>query len=215
MSDHYPPGPKGHFLLGAIPEFMADPFEACKKAVTFGDVVHLRMLHKHAYLLNNPADVHHVLVEAADKYYKDQQSKTALKPWIGNGLFVNDGVSWRKQHKLVQPAFHHKRFQGYMDIVIQVTEAMLDGWTAGQQFDLKTIFTDITLPVVVKTLLAVLMTTLQLPSKLPPCALGAANASVGTAPLVARRATAAVAKNERKIFRISLLRFSECDWVEA
>src|ERR1700686_1061583 len=57
---------------------------------------------------------------------------------------------------------------------------------------------------------SVLITTLQLPTKLP-----AATASVGTLAPAISMAEKAVATIDRKKFLMGSLRFSECDWVEA
>ena len=67
MTTKQPPSPKGNFLLGNLPEYRKDSLGYERYlAKTFGDVVHIRWVNRHAYLVSHPDDVRQVLVEQAD-----------------------------------------------------------------------------------------------------------------------------------------------------
>ena len=58
------------------------------------------------YIITDPALVHEVLVVKNDKFEKAQLLRDAVGAFLGKGLLTNEGESWKRQRKLVQPAFH-------------------------------------------------------------------------------------------------------------
>jgi cytochrome P450 len=52
------------------------------------------------------------------------------------GLLSMNGVQHRQQRRLMTPAFHRQRIEGYRDAMVAITERTLDGWQAGQQHDI-------------------------------------------------------------------------------
>lgn len=148
----YPPGPKGHIVLGSITDLLSDAFGTLTSAAQLGDIAHLRLLHKHAYVLNRPDIVYKVLAQEADKFYKDDSMKGALKPWLGNGLLINDGSPWRAQRKLVQPAFHHSRIQSYLNTMVFYVEELAKHWQPDHQINVKQEMSKLALSIVGKAL---------------------------------------------------------------
>jgi cytochrome P450 len=121
-------------------------------ARTYGDVVKLRFAERHAYFISNPADVHKVLVQDADKFQKAPIYRVLLTRFLGNGLLTSEGDFWKRQRKLAQPAFHTKRVQTYAETMVDTTEALLASWTAGDTRDINHDMMRLTLTVVVKAL---------------------------------------------------------------
>ncbi len=92
MATQQPPTPKGHFLLGHISGYQEDMLGYEKQlARTYGDVVHIRWLNRHAYLISNPDDIQQVLVDDADKFNKAPIYRNLLSQFLGNGLLTSDG----------------------------------------------------------------------------------------------------------------------------
>src|SRR5207247_11379180 len=62
------------------------------------------------YSVNDPALVKYFLQENQHNY-DNRQTPTLLKlrPLLGRGLVLNEGESWLRQRRLMQPAFHRKR----------------------------------------------------------------------------------------------------------
>lgn len=107
------------------------------------------------YVISDPALVHEILVERPMEFHKADLAKQAVGPFAGNGLFTNEGDSWRRQRKLAQPAFHHARIEAYGTTMVQQTQALLDAWQDGEMRDIADEMTKLTLSVVNKTLFSV------------------------------------------------------------
>lgn len=153
MGNQKPPMPEGHWLLGHLSGYQEDSLKYEKYiAKTFGDVVHIRWLNRHAYQVSHPDDVRKVLVDEADKFIKAPIYKLLLSQFLGNGLLTSDGDFWRRQRKLAQPAFHYKRIQTYAQVMVDYTLRMLEGWQPGEARDINHDMMRLTLSVVSKTL---------------------------------------------------------------
>ena len=153
MAKLTPPTPPGNLILGHLDNYRRDPlgYEA-HIAGTYGDIVHMRWVNRHAYFVSHPDYVRQVLVDEADKYYKAPIYRTLLSYFLGNGLLTSDGDFWRRQRKLAQPAFHTRRIQSYADTMVGYTERLLDQWQAGQTRDINRDMMRLTLGIVAKTL---------------------------------------------------------------
>jgi cytochrome P450 len=124
-----PPGPRGSPLLGSAGVIRRDPLAAyTDMARQYGDVVRVRFLIWPTYLLFHPDAVRHVLQEKHSNYGKDLYTYRMLKPVVGNGLVTNDGPSWLRQRRLMQPLFHRQRLAGFGEIATSASDRMLDGW---------------------------------------------------------------------------------------
>src|SRR5258708_4863791 len=148
-----PPVAKGHLLWGQIPGHQKDPLGyPMTLARTYGDIVHERFAHRHAYLITGPDAIRQVLVEEADKFQKAPVYRKLLSRFLGNGLLTSEGDFWRRQRKLSQPAFHSKRIQAYAQTMVDYTEQLLGGWQPGQVRDINKDMMRLTLNIVAKCL---------------------------------------------------------------
>ena len=67
----FPPGPRGHWLLGSLPERQKTPLKLFMNgALNYGGIVHHRMAFLHVFQLNDPEMIRHVLQENARNYIK-------------------------------------------------------------------------------------------------------------------------------------------------
>ena len=71
---------------------------------------------------------------------------------LGNGLLLSEGEFWRRQRKLIQPAFHQGRIAAYAEIMVGYTQRMLASWSDGQALDIHEAMMRLTLGIVAKTL---------------------------------------------------------------
>ena len=104
------------------------------------------------YLINHPDLLHQVLVEDAPKYYKSRLTKELLKPSLGDGLLISDGEHWKRQRKLIQPAFHAGRIAAYAETMVEFAERAVAAWQPGQTRRIDHDMMALTLDIVVKTL---------------------------------------------------------------
>src|SRR5262245_19637049 len=153
MAKLIPPSPPGNLILGHLGNYRADPMGYERHvARTYGDIVHMRWVNRHAYFVNHPDYVRQVLVDNADQYYKAPIYRTLLSYFLGNGLLTSDGDFWRRQRKLAQPAFHSRRIPTYAETMVAYTERLLAQWQPGQTRDMNHDMMRLTLGIVAKTL---------------------------------------------------------------
>jgi cytochrome P450 len=62
-------------------------------------------------------------------YIKGERIKIT-SPLIGNGLFASEGEFWRRQRRMMQPAFHRKEIDKIADIMVEVIQETMSGWEA-------------------------------------------------------------------------------------
>lgn len=146
-----PPSPKGHFIRGHLPELRRDWIgflTACAR--DYGGVVLLRFGNRTVYFVAAPDAIETVLVTKSRDVIKNfalRKSRTVL----GNGLLTSEGDFWRRQRRLMQPAFHRQRIAGYGTRIVEMTEQMLESWKHGQVRDIHADMMELTLYIISKT----------------------------------------------------------------
>ena len=117
----------------------------------YGPVSYARLSGRPHFLLTEPADVEHVLITNHRSYSKGaiQAREASL---FGNGLLLSEGEFWRRQRRIMQPAFHRRRVEQYAGIMTAATERLLAGWRDGSTRDIHHDMMRLTLEVVVEVL---------------------------------------------------------------
>ena len=101
-----------------------DPFRFLTDLVRReGDVARYRAGSEPAFLVNEPDLIKRVLADNASNYSKATAINSAFKRAIADGLLTSEGPLWRRQRRLMQPAFHRDRLSA---LAAQMTEATLD-----------------------------------------------------------------------------------------
>jgi cytochrome P450 len=119
----------------------------------YGDFVTLPgPFYQPGFLLNNPDLLYEVLVKQADKFQKPPLFKKVFASAFGNGLFLSEGDFWKRQRRLAQPAFHHKRIQAYAAGMVNHTQRLLEAWQDGQLRQIDAEMHTLTLKIVVDAL---------------------------------------------------------------
>ena len=147
-----PPGPKGLPIVGNMFEPRGDAIRYFTKCIReYGDIVFLRFLGVPMCLVNRPDCIESVLVTQHNNFEKSKDYR-ALRRVLGNGLLTSEGVFWRRQRKLVQPAFHQGRIAAYAEVMVAYTERMVASWKHGEGLDVHEAMMRLTLDIVAKTL---------------------------------------------------------------
>jgi cytochrome P450 len=147
-----PPGPKGYPLFGNVFEPRGDSIGYLTRcAREYGDIVFFRFLGVPACFVNRPDYIESVLVTQNNNFVKSKDYR-AMRRVLGNGLLLSEGEFWRRQRKLIQPAFHQDRIAAYADIMTGYTQRMLSSWNDGQALDIHEAMMHLTLGIVAKTL---------------------------------------------------------------
>lgn len=146
------PSPKGQFLIGHTLQYMRDPLGFLTRvAREHGDMVRLRLGDTTTIQLSNPDDISEVLRNHPEDFIKDRLTRI-LDPVIGQGLLTSEGTFWRRQRKLIQPAFTHQAIQRYGQVMVDFAEQRGGAWKLGQTIDVHAEMMSLTLEIVAKTL---------------------------------------------------------------
>ncbi len=149
---HLPPGPKGRFLIGHLPEINRDPLHYTLQCVReYGDVVGWQFGPFPAITLNHPDLVEQVLVTQVRNFVKSSVYRRGLRI-LGNGLLTSEGEFWQRQRRLVQPAFHQERIAAYAQVMVAYANQLLDQWQDGEIRDVHQDMMSLTSQIASKTL---------------------------------------------------------------
>lgn len=114
---------------------------------TFGPIMLTRM-GPYAYcFVNDPALAHEALVVKGKSFQKDPRMPRLLRSVDGDGLVVSEGELWKKQRRMLQPAFHRKRIAGYAAKMVEQSSLIFDRWVAGGVRDIKKDMIDLAIAV--------------------------------------------------------------------
>ena len=150
-----PAGPKGPFLIGISPLATGDQLKSLSDwARDYGDIYHCRFLIYHVYFINHPDLIEQVLVTQHRKFMKGRALQ-ANRELFGNGLLSSEGEVWQKQRRLIQPAFHRARIQGYGRTMVECTLRAMESFAAGQERDAHQDMMALTLDIAARTLFSV------------------------------------------------------------
>ena len=125
-----PPGPRTLSPLGEGIALLRDPIGLTLEMWhRYGDVVRFRTPFGPTHLLLHPDHVKQVLQEKPRIYTKKLPNRQSIQPLFGDALpFANDGTTWRRQRRLMQPSFQHQRLAGFGQLMTEATVAMLERW---------------------------------------------------------------------------------------
>ena len=110
-----PPGPRGNWLLGSMPDFLDDSLGYLRRmAQDYGDVVRYRVAHMTWYQVNHPDGIARILQENNRNYSKGALTLGILRPVAGDGLFLS----------------HEERYQASVEFT-RIWRRVLEirGWT--------------------------------------------------------------------------------------
>lgn len=104
------------------------------------------------FFSRNPHFLGYTLQKNQRNYTKSKIQTKDLKKYVGNGLLTNEGDYWRKQRKLIQPAFHKKQLALLLETMEAVIKAEVDQIPVGREIDIFPICNDLAFKVVAKSL---------------------------------------------------------------
>lgn len=150
-----PPGPAAGTLTRAqtLVGFLGDPLEFVKgRFDRYGDIYYVPNKAGGFYVMKHPDHIHAVLVTHAAKMRKEHQAFELLSKVVGEGLLTTDGDVWRRQRRMVQPAFAQARLATYATTMVDESMRTVSQWRAGETLDVSRAMMELTLRVVCRTL---------------------------------------------------------------
>jgi cytochrome P450 len=160
MARTYPPGPNdwclGFFTMKKMLRDILGFYQEAQRK--YGDTIYMRLGPFRDYTFFHPDQIKEILVTKAKQFIKLRSQMAVLAQWDGNGLVLSEGDFWLRQRRLVQPAFHSKRFGRYGEIMVDCVQRLLKTWEdrlareGSLEVDFNDAMTDLTLDIVSRTL---------------------------------------------------------------
>lgn len=149
------PKPDGLPIFGDVIPFARNPLKFFQDLAPKGDVIQFADVPVDAFLFLHPDQVRDVLI-TFNRNLQPGPGNAWLRRVLGDGLLTNEVHASHLAHRrLVQPAFHRERINGYARSMITAAEATARQWEHGQDLDAGHAMMEVTLRIVSKTLLDV------------------------------------------------------------
>jgi cytochrome P450 len=134
--------------------FVVDPLgTVARRFAHFGDAYRVHQPSSELFAFRHPDHIKDVLVTNAADFDKQHSAFKTLSTLLGDALLTSDGERWRRQRRLVQPAFAKSRLQQYSEVMVE--EAAVAAERLAQQprkLDLSHELNALTLRIVTRTL---------------------------------------------------------------
>ncbi|MDB5550938.1 MAG: cytochrome [Rhizobium sp.] len=107
------------------------------------------------YFLTQPDIVNRILGADVALYPKSDLMGTILYQILGNGVFVSNGEVWKRQRRMMNPAFEFARISEVFPLMMQAAEAMkarLDAVADGREVSIDFEMTHVTADIIFRTI---------------------------------------------------------------
>lgn len=84
-----------------------------------------------SYLCNDPALIRRVLNDRPDDFPKSDRIREGLAPLLGNSVFVTNGDVWKRQRRIIDPAFEGGRLRDTFPAILAAGQAAASRLTPG------------------------------------------------------------------------------------
>jgi cytochrome P450 len=118
-----------------------------------GDIFRLNIgLGKSVLFCRDASLLQHALQKNQKNYTKSKIQTKDLAKYVGKGLLTSEGEHWKKQRKLIQPAFHKSQLVLLLDTIQQTILTELKNIKTGKPIDIFPVFNDLAFQTVVKSI---------------------------------------------------------------
>jgi cytochrome P450 len=88
-----------------------------------------RVLTRSIFVCNSPQTVAQAFIDHHESFErKTPQMRHALKPLLGDGLFISDGQTWARRRRIVAPVVHVSRLPLFTPIIIETVAERAERW---------------------------------------------------------------------------------------
>ena len=148
------PAPRGLPLLGHIPELSRDPLGYfLRNGRAFPQIVRLDLGPRQMILVSHPDQVKYILQDNNKNFAKGYDT---ARPVLGNGLVTAEGEEWRRERRLMQPAFNRSSLLELLPMMVSSTQEALEDWQRrsanGQALDMARELMFLTQTIIVRTM---------------------------------------------------------------
>ncbi|WP_406274237.1 cytochrome P450 [Nocardia sp. NBC_00881] len=150
---HTPPS------AGVRPGLIRDPFRFVMDAAARHDgLVRIGAGPLETYIVSHPEYVRRILVTNAANYVKGSLMKP-FRTALGNGLVTSEGEHWKRQRRLMQPAFHAAQLRTMEGHITACVERAVQRWESAADAGRAVNFLDDCIELNVEIVLGVLFST--------------------------------------------------------
>lgn len=110
-----------------------------------------------SYLVNEPALVQTVLKQRPDDFPKSNRIGEGLRPLLGDSVFLTNGETWKRQRRIIDPAFEGGRLRESFPAMWDAAEAMAARLErhAGQEIEIEAETSHAAADVIFRTLFSI------------------------------------------------------------
>ena len=111
-----------------------------------------------SYLINDPALIREVLTDHPEAYPKSDRISAGLRPLLGNSVFLTNGEVWKRQRRIIDPAFEGGRLRDTFPGILAAADAgvaRLAGQADGTPQEIEAITSHIAADVIFRTLFSI------------------------------------------------------------
>lgn len=160
MAIQFPPGPQDWMLgMRTMARMKADVLGTYSELHrNYGDTVCFRVGPYRLYLFFHPEQVRELLVTQSKSFIRQPHVMNVFAQWNGQSILITEGDQWARQRRLVQPAFHPRRFEEYGRTIVSIVRQLIDSWASSVdrdgfvEIDADRVMTGLTLRIICKTL---------------------------------------------------------------
>jgi cytochrome P450 len=129
-----PPGPSDPYEIGAFDDAIDRMLGWFHE---HGDTYRVFAPGRNAWtwVIQHPDDVKRVLVSNHRNYTKGV-GIDRVKLLLGNGIMTSEGEFWRRQRRMMQPAFHRKVIEKFASVILDASDRTLARWASAADADL-------------------------------------------------------------------------------
>ncbi len=113
----------------------------------------IKVLSRQVFICNSPDTVRHAFVTGNASFErKSPQMRNALRPLLGDGLFISDGETWRTRRRIVAPIVHGSRMPDFAPLMVEAAAEVRDRWAGLATVDALSEMAHLTAEIICRTI---------------------------------------------------------------
>jgi cytochrome P450 len=116
------------YILKRLNKVRGNAIAAWPKFCYKRELVTFRVFRTSLFIINHPPSIQRVMATNGKNYVKSPMNTQALKPLLGDGLFVSEGELWTRQRRVMAPSTHSNRLAGYAQTVLEEGQTAIAAW---------------------------------------------------------------------------------------